>query len=99
MKNKASDSVKMTIYVPKFIHLLAKVIANKNGEPLATFIKRIIITGVEMAASSSFKASNALNYALKHNQVSTAIKDEVIAYLSLPKSDEEDEEDEEYEEA
>lgn len=89
----------MTIYVPRFIHLLARVISNKNGEALASFIKRIIIVGVEEAASASFKASNALGNAIKSDQVSPEIKGEVLefmqSYQELGSMDDEDEDEDE----
>lgn len=97
-KNSAEKSyVQMTIYLPPLTHLQAAAIANKNGEPLASFIRRVLISGVQDECSASFKASNALKSACKSGELSPGMIEKIAAYYDELKEGEEDEEDEDTE--
>ena len=82
MTDAKTQTYKISIYLPPFQYLLAKAIADKNQEPLAALIKRLLLPQIEEAASASFRASNALHSAIKNNELSPQLIAEINEYLT-----------------
>lgn len=49
---------------------------------MGALIKRLLLPQIEEAASASFRASNALHSAIKNNELSAGLAEEITNYLT-----------------
>jgi hypothetical protein len=75
------QTYKVNLYIPGFHYLLARALAAKNQEPVGALLKRLILPQIEEAASSSFRASNALFSAIAKNEISEDLAAELMLHL------------------
>ena len=86
MTNK-TQTYQVALYLPPFHYNIARAIAEKNQEPMGALLKRLLLPQIEEAASASFRASNALHNAIKNNELSEGLANEILAYLKMHSED------------
>lgn len=75
-------TAKINVYLPTYHNVLIRLLAAKNDEAIAAVAKRILIPGIEEAASSSFRASNALYSALKKDELDPTLQQKLLEDLA-----------------